>query len=112
MVYGHPLGPGLSYKTKVTEGVSGHVADFLLFSKRRATGPSYGKSIHMPHLRALRGCSLVGSTAAESRKSAACPEIIPPPPVRKPPPLPYCGLVKDLQTIYVSCLLPRHAECG
>ena len=53
----------------VTEGVhSGHAADFLLFSKRRATGPSYGKFIHMPHLRALRGCSLLSSTAAEKQK--------------------------------------------
>ena len=52
----------------VTEAVSGHAADFLLFSKRRATGPSYGKFIHMPHLRALRDCSLVSSTAAEKQK--------------------------------------------
>jgi len=51
---------------KVKEGVSGHAADFLLFRKRRATGPSYGKSIHMPHLRALRG--LVSSTAMYSYK--------------------------------------------
>ena len=51
------------------EWVSGHAADFLLFSKRRATGPSYGKFIHMPHLRALRGCSLVSSTAAEKQKA-------------------------------------------
>ena len=49
------------FECKVTEGVSGHAADFLLFSKRRATGPSYGKFIHMPHLRALRGCSLLSS---------------------------------------------------
>ena len=34
----------------------------------RATGPSYGKFIHMPHLRVLRGCSLVSSTAAEKQK--------------------------------------------
>ena len=72
---------------KVTEGVSGvsgHAADFLLFSKRTATGPSCGKSIHVPHLRALRGCSLV-SKLLKSRKSAVCPET---PPVRKLPPLP------------------------
>ena len=56
------------FKCKVTEGVSGHAADFLLFSKRRATGPSYGEFIHMPHLCALRGCSLVSSTAAEKQK--------------------------------------------
>ena len=56
------------FECKVTEGVSGHAADFLLFSKRRATGPSYGKFIHMPHLRALRGCSLVSSAAAEKQK--------------------------------------------
>ena len=55
---------------KVTKGVSGrggvfgHAADFLLFSKRTATGPSCGKSIQVPHLRALRGCSLVSSTAS------------------------------------------------
>ena len=53
---------------EVTEGVSGHATDFLLFSKRRATGPSYGKFIHMAHLRALRGCSLVSSAAAEKQK--------------------------------------------
>ena len=39
-----------------------------------ATGPSCGKSIHVPHLRALRGCSLVSSKLLKSRKSAACPE--------------------------------------
>ena len=55
------------FECKVTEGVSRHAADFLLFSKR-ATGPSYGKFIHMPHLPALRGCSLVSSTAAEKKK--------------------------------------------
>ena len=56
------------------EGVSGHAANFLHFSKRTATGPSCGKSIHVPHLRALRGCSLVSSKLLKSRKSAACPE--------------------------------------
>ena len=56
------------FECKVKEAVSGHAADFLLFSKRRATGPSYGKSIHMPHLRVLCGCSLVSSTAAEKQK--------------------------------------------
>ena len=56
------------FECKVTEAVSGHATDFLLFSKRRATGPSYGKFIYMPHLRALRGCSLVSSTAAEKQK--------------------------------------------
>ena len=55
------------FECKVTEGVSGHAADFLLFSKR-ATGPSYGKFIHMPHLRARRGCSLLSSTADEKQK--------------------------------------------
>ena len=60
---------------KVTEGVSGHAHDFLLFSKRTATGPSCGKSIHVPHLRALRGCSLVSNKLLKSRKSVACPEI-------------------------------------
>jgi len=65
--------------------VSGHTADFLLFSKRTATGPSCGKFIHVPHLRVLRGCSLVSSKLLKSRKSAACPET---PPVRNPPPLP------------------------
>ena len=65
---------------KVTEGVSrwggvsGHTTDFPLFSKRTATGPSCGKSIHVPHLRALRGCSLVSSKLLKSRKSAVCPE--------------------------------------
>ena len=56
------------FECKVTEAVSGHSADFLLFSKRRATDPSYGKFIHMPHRRALRGCSLVSSTVAEKQK--------------------------------------------
>ena len=56
------------FECKVMEGVSGHAADFLLFSKRRATGPSYGKFIHMPHLCALRGCSFVSITAAEKQK--------------------------------------------
>ena len=64
----------LACETKVTEGVSGHPADFLLFSKRTATVPSYGKSIHVPHLRALRGRSLVSSKLLKSRKSAVCPE--------------------------------------
>ena len=66
---------------KVTEevsgrggAVSGNAADFLLFSKRTATGPSCGKSIHVPHLCAFRGCSLVSSKLLKSRKSAACPE--------------------------------------
>ena len=58
-------------QVKVTEGVSGHAADFL---QRTATGPSCGKSIHVPHLRALRGCSLFSSKLLKSRKSAACPE--------------------------------------
>ena len=71
-------------QVKVTEGVSGHAADFL---QRTATGPSCGKSIHVPHLRALRGCSLVSSKLLKSRKSAACQ--LPPPPVQKPPLLPY-----------------------
>ena len=59
---------------KVTEGVSGrggvpgHATDFPLFSKRTATGPSCGKSIHVPHLRALRGCSLVSSKLLKSQK--------------------------------------------
>ena len=44
-------------------GGSGHATDFLLFSKRTATGPSCGKSIQVPHLRTLCGCSLVSSTA-------------------------------------------------
>ena len=67
--------------------VSGHAANFLLFSKRTATGPSCGKSMHVPHLRALCGCSLVSSKLLKSRKSAVCPETPPPPPhVRKPPP--------------------------
>ena len=65
---------GAHFTSKVTEGVSGHTADFLLFSKRTATGPSCGKSIHIPHLRALRGCSLVSSKLLKSRKSAACLE--------------------------------------
>ena len=56
------------FECKVTEGVFRHATDFLLFSKRRAIGPSYGKFIYMPHLRALRGCSLVSSTAAEKQK--------------------------------------------
>ena len=56
------------FECKVTEAVSRHAADFVLFSKRRATGPSYGKFIHMSHLRALRSCSLVSSTAAEKQK--------------------------------------------
>ena len=38
--------PKNSRTVKVTEGSSGHAADFLLFSKRTATGPSCGKSIH------------------------------------------------------------------
>ena len=59
---------------KVTEEVSGNAADFLLFSKRTATGPSCGKSIHVPHLCAFRGSSLVSSKLLKSRKSAACPE--------------------------------------
>ena len=58
------LFPSPQNLVKVREGVSRHAADFLLFSKRRATGPSCGKSIHMPHLHALRGCSLVSSTAS------------------------------------------------
>ena len=58
----------LPFECKVTGRVSGHAADFLLFSKRRATGPSYGKFIHMPHLCALHGCSLVSSAAAEKQK--------------------------------------------
>ena len=55
---------------KVMEGISGrggvsrHATDFLLFSKRMATGPSCGKSIQVPHLRAFCGCSLVSSTAS------------------------------------------------
>ena len=63
--------------SKVTEGVSGHATDFLLFSKGTATGPSCGKSIHIPHLCALRGCSLVSSKLLQSRKLAVCPEIPP-----------------------------------
>ena len=55
------------FECKVTEAVSGHSANFLLFSKRRATGPSYGKFIHMPHLRALRDCSLVSTAAVEQK---------------------------------------------
>ena len=66
-------------QVKVTEGVSGHAADFL---QRTATGPSCGKSIHVPHLRALRGCSLVSSNLLKSRKLAACLET---PHVQKPP---------------------------
>ena len=58
---------------KVTEGVSGggvsgHAPDFLLFSKRTATGPSCVKSIHVPHLRALLGCSLVSSKLIAEKK--------------------------------------------
>ena len=56
------------FECKVTEAVFGHAADLLLFSKIRATGPSYGKFIHMLHLSALRDCSLVSSTAAEKQK--------------------------------------------
>ena len=41
---------------------------------------SCGKSIHVPHLRALRGCSLVSSKLLKSRKSVG---------VWKPPPLHY-----------------------
>ena len=67
-MYGCVLHISSAILCKVTERVSGHAADFLLFTKRRATGPSYGKSIHMPHLRALCGCSLVSSTAAEKQK--------------------------------------------
>ena len=54
----------LACKGKVTEGVSGHAADFLLFKKRTATGRSCGRSTHMPHFRALRGCSLVSNAAS------------------------------------------------
>ena len=64
----------VTHRSDVTEGVSGHAADFLLFSKRRATGPSYGKFIHMPHLRALRAVVLLVVLLLKSRKSAACPE--------------------------------------
>ena len=63
------------FECKVTEGVSGHAADFLLFSKRRATGPSYGKFIHMAHLRALRvAVVLLVVLLLKSRKSAVCPD--------------------------------------
>ena len=38
------------------------------FQQKKGNCPSYSKSIHMPHLCALRGCSLVSSTAAEKQK--------------------------------------------
>ena len=48
----------------------------LLFSKRTATGPSCGKSIHAPHLRALRGCVLLVLLLVSliATKSVVCPE--------------------------------------
>ena len=52
-------GPQTIMVYKVTEGVSGHAANFLLFRKRSATGRSCEKSTHMPHIHALRCCSLV-----------------------------------------------------
>ena len=65
---------GSVYLHKVTErvsgqdgvsgqgGVSGHTTNFLSFWKYTATERSCSKSVHMPHLRALCGCSLVSSS--------------------------------------------------